>query len=84
MPLPVPITVATGDGIGPEIMTQTLRILEAAGAALAPDLIEVGEAVYRAGHVSGIGPYAWETLRHTRVLLKAPPSPRRSAGATRA
>ena len=72
MSLPVPITVATGDGIGPEIMTQTLRILEAAGASLAPEFIEVGEAVYQTGHASGIGPDAWESLRRTRVLLKAP------------
>ena len=68
----VPITVAIGDGIGPEIMSQTLRVLEAAGAALAPEFIEVGEAVYRAGHSSGIGPEAWESLQRTRVLLKAP------------
>ncbi|UYZ64565.1 NADP-dependent isocitrate dehydrogenase [Hymenobacter weizhouensis] len=66
------ITVAAGDGIGPEIMTQTLRILEAAGAALEPEFIEVGEQVYQAGHASGIAPEAWESLRQTRVLLKAP------------
>ena len=29
-----PITVAHGDGIGPEIMAATLHILEAAGALL--------------------------------------------------
>ncbi|RTQ53420.1 NADP-dependent isocitrate dehydrogenase [Hymenobacter gummosus] len=68
----VPITVAAGDGIGPEIMRETLRVLEAAGAALAPEFIHVGEAVYHAGHASGIGPEAWESLRRTRVLLKAP------------
>ncbi|TGE15428.1 NADP-dependent isocitrate dehydrogenase [Hymenobacter elongatus] len=68
----VPITVAVGDGIGPEIMSQTLRILEAAGAALVPEFIEVGEATYRAGNTSGIGPEAWESLRRTKVLLKAP------------
>ena len=67
-----PITVAAGDGIGPEIMTQTLRILEAAGAAIEPEFIEVGEQVYRAGHASGIAPEAWASLRRTRVLLKAP------------
>ncbi|SHI86257.1 isocitrate dehydrogenase [Hymenobacter daecheongensis DSM 21074] len=66
------ITVAAGDGIGPEIMTQTLRILDAAGAALEPEFIHVGEQVYRAGHASGIGPEAWESLQRTRVLLKAP------------
>ena len=72
MHLPVPITVATGDGIGPEIMNQTLRVLEAAGAALVPEFIEVGEQVYHGGQTSGIGPDAWESLRRTRVLLKAP------------
>ena len=66
------ITVASGDGIGPEIMTQTLRILSAAGAAIEPEFIEVGEKVYHAGHASGIGPEAWDSLRRTGVLLKAP------------
>ncbi|GAB2952364.1 NADP-dependent isocitrate dehydrogenase [Hymenobacter coalescens] len=69
---PVPITVAAGDGIGPEITAQVLRILQAAGAALAPESIEVGEQVYRAGHTSGIAPEAWESLHRTRVLLKGP------------
>lgn len=67
-----PITVAYGDGIGPEIMTATLRILEAAGAAIAPEVIEIGEAVYRRGHTSGIEDSAWDSLRRTRVFLKAP------------
>lgn len=66
------ITVAAGDGIGPEIMQATLAILEAGGAALAPEWIEVGESVYREGHASGIAPQAWESLRRTRVLLKGP------------
>jgi len=61
-----------GDGIGPEIMSQTLRILEAAGVPLAPEFIEVGEQQYLAGHSSGIAPEAWDSLRRTGVLLKAP------------
>jgi len=69
---PTPITVAHGDGIGPEIMTATLRILEAAGANIAPEMIDVGEKVYLAGHNAGIAPEAWESLRRTRVFLKAP------------
>ncbi len=67
-----PITVAYGDGIGPEIMRATLDILEAAGAALEIEVIEVGEAVYRSGIPTGIPPAAWESLRRTRVFLKAP------------
>ncbi len=69
---PVPVTVAHGDGIGPEIMGATLAVLEAAGAALAVDTIEIGEAVYRRGVTSGIEPSAWESLRRTKVFLKAP------------
>jgi isocitrate dehydrogenase len=67
-----PITVAYGDGIGPEIMQATLRVLEAAGAQIAPEVIEIGEKVYLAGNSSGIGSSAWESLRRTRVFLKAP------------
>ena len=67
-----PITVAYGDGIGPEIMTATLKVLTAAGARVAPELIEIGERMYLNGHSSGIAPEAWESLRRTRVLLKAP------------
>ncbi|MFO0399758.1 MAG: NADP-dependent isocitrate dehydrogenase [Sphingobacteriia bacterium] len=68
----VPITVAKGDGIGPEIMDATLRILEAAGARIKPEYIEIGEQVYLKGVTSGIAPEAWESLERTRVFLKAP------------
>lgn len=67
-----PITVAYGDGIGPEIMEATLRILEAAGAQLHIDVIEIGEKVYLDGNAAGIADSAWESLRRTRVFLKAP------------
>ena len=68
----IPITVATGDGIGPEIMGATLGVLRAVGAPLAPEFIEIGERVYRRGATSGIEPAAWESIRRTKVLLKAP------------
>src|SRR5256885_4534457 len=68
----VPITVAYGDGIGPEIMEATLHILKEAGAKLALERIEIGEKVYLAGNTSGIDPSAWDSLRNTKVFLKAP------------
>lgn len=68
----VPITVARGDGIGPEIMDATLRIIEAAGARIDIEEIEVGEKVYLRGISSGIEESAWESLRRTKVFLKAP------------
>jgi isocitrate dehydrogenase len=66
------ITVAYGDGIGPEIMEATLEILYAAGARIEPEVIEIGEKVYKSGVSSGIRPEAWDSLRSTKVFLKAP------------
>lgn len=66
------LTIARGDGIGPEIMDATLRVLDAAGAALRYEEISVGEQVYRRGISSGLEDGAWESIRRTRVLLKAP------------
>ncbi len=67
-----PITVAYGDGIGPEIMQATLDILQAGGAQLDIETIEIGEKVYLSGNSAGIAPSAWESLRRTKVFLKAP------------
>lgn len=66
------ITVARGDGIGPEIMDATLRILQSAGARLQYQEIAIGEQQYLAGHSSGITPEDWKTLLRNKILLKAP------------
>jgi isocitrate dehydrogenase len=66
------ITVARGDGIGPEIMDATLHVIQAAGARIEVEEIEVGEKVYLRGISTGIEPSAWESLRRTKVFLKAP------------
>lgn len=67
-----PITIARGDGIGPAIMESTLQILQAAGAQLDIEEIEIGKAVYERGVSSGIEESAWDSLRRTKVFLKAP------------
>jgi len=66
------ITVAKGDGIGPEIMDATLKIIMAAGAAIEVDEIEVGEKVYLAGNLAGIAKESWDVIRRNKVFLKAP------------
>jgi len=53
-------------------MNATLQILEAAGAALEIETIEIGEKVYLRGNTAGIEPSAWESLLRTQVFLKAP------------
>ena len=67
-----PIVVAHGDGIGPEIMDATLRVLEAAGAQLDIHEVEIGAAVYARGVAGGIAPADLDLIRRTGVFLKAP------------
>ncbi len=67
-----PITVAYGDGIGPEIMDATIRILKEAGARISVESIEVGKRAYEQGHSSGIPGRAWEAIKRNKILLKAP------------
>lgn len=66
------ITIARGDGIGPEIMEATLKILDHAGAMIEPEFIDIGEKVYLTGNTTGIPDEAWESLRRTKVFLKSP------------
>ena len=68
----VKVAVAYGDGIGPEIMDATLRVLDAAGANIQPERIEIGEKVYLSGNSAGIEKSAWETINDTKIILKAP------------
>lgn len=67
-----PITVAAGDGIGPEIMAATLHILQEAGATLDIQEVEIGEKVYMRGEPTGIEPSTWDKIRHSKAFLKAP------------
>ena len=66
------MTVARGDGVGPEIMDSVLSILQAANANIAPHFISIGEQVYNRGVSSGIDAAGWESLNQTKVMLKAP------------
>ncbi len=66
------VAVAKGDGIGPEIMDATLRILEAAGANIEYEFIELGEKMYLSGNTAGIDQKAWDAIRTNKVVFKAP------------
>lgn len=74
------VTVARGDGIGPEIMDAVLRIIDSAGAEIETEEITIGEQLYHAGNTSGIGPDAWESLKRTKLFLKAPITTPQGAG----
>lgn len=66
------ITVAKGDGIGPEIMDAVLSILTAAKAPLHYEFVQIGESVFEKGFTAGISSEAWDTIRKNQILLKAP------------
>lgn len=68
----IPIAVAEGDGIGPEIMAVVLEVLKEAGAPLEIHKIEIGEKMYLKGEPTGISASTWEIIRKTKAFLKAP------------
>ena len=68
----VKIAVAYGDGIGPEIMEATLKILKESGARISFEVIEIGKVMYERGYPSGIPEEAWKTIHSNKIILKAP------------
>src|SRR5262249_37006876 len=65
------ITLLPGDGIGPEITRATLRVLEAAGIALATDEQKAGLAAVEA-HGEPMPRAVLDSIRRTGVALKGP------------
>jgi isocitrate dehydrogenase len=74
------ITIARGDGIGPEIMDAVLTIFDAAGVDLQYDEITVGEKLYTKGIKAGIEPESWDVIRRNKILFKAPITTPQSGG----
>jgi isocitrate dehydrogenase len=68
----VPITVAYGDGIGPEIMQAVLYVLKESEAKIRLEVIEIGEKLYEKNYTSGIAGDTWESIERTKILFKAP------------
>lgn len=66
------IAIAEGDGIGPEIMKATLKVMKAAGANIETDSMEIGEKVYLSGNSSGITQASWDAIEANKIILKAP------------
>jgi len=65
------VTLIPGDGIGPEITEQTVRVLEATGLTFSWDEQQAGMAAVSAGH-DPLPDGAVESIRRLRVALKGP------------
>ena len=68
----VPITIAYGDGIGPEIMESVILILKEVRAKISIDTVEIGERAHHHGFKSGIPDSCMEVIRKNKIMLKAP------------
>jgi isocitrate dehydrogenase len=66
------ITLAPGDGIGPEIMGSVLQIFDKARVPLEYDLVAMGKEVVLAGDVTGISETARRSVESTGILFKGP------------
>jgi isocitrate dehydrogenase (NAD+) len=69
--MPTPVTLISGDGIGPSISSATVRLLEAAGAEISWDAQYAGMAgVARYG--DPIPDETLDSIKRTRIALKGP------------
>lgn len=66
------ITIAYGDGIGPEIMDAVMKIIMKSGAKLNVETIDIGQSQYNKGILTGIPESAWDSILRTKTILKAP------------
>ena len=68
----IAIAVAKGDGIGPEIMDEVLRIFDAAQVPLEYKFVEMGKDVFLAGNSTGMTAEARSTIENLGILFKGP------------
>lgn len=66
------VTLIPGDGIGPECVRATQRIIEASGAAVCWEERRAGASVFEQGIPSGVPAETIESISRTRVALKGP------------
>ncbi|MFB1012281.1 MAG: isocitrate/isopropylmalate family dehydrogenase [Bacteroidia bacterium] len=68
----VKISVAKGDGIGPEIMDAVLAVFSAAKVPLEYDFVAMGKGVYDQGYTIGMTDEAKKSVESTGILFKGP------------
>ncbi len=66
------VTLIEGDGIGPEVIQATQRLIAATGIPLTWEKCEAGKRVFEKGLSSGVPPETIASLKKTKVALKGP------------
>lgn len=65
-------TLIPGDGVGPECVAATQKIIEAAGVKLEFEVRHAGESVFKQGIPSGVPQDTIDSIMKTRLVLKGP------------
>jgi isocitrate dehydrogenase (NAD+) len=65
------ITLIPGDGVGPEVTSAAVKVLEATGIDIEWEIIEVGESAIK-NHGTPLPDSALESLRRNKIGLKGP------------
>lgn len=65
-------TLIPGDGIGPEVIAATHRLLVAVGAPIEFEGCQAGASVFKQGIASGVTPETIASIKRTRLVLKGP------------
>lgn len=66
------ISVAKGDGIGPEIMAAVIKIFDAAQVPLEYEYVDMGKWVFDKGFNNGMTTEAQQSIETTGILFKGP------------
>lgn len=66
------ISVAKGDGIGPEIMDAVISIFESAKVPMEYEYVEMGKDYFLQGFSSGMTPDARNSIERNGILFKGP------------
>lgn len=66
------VTALPGDGIGPEVMDATIRILEAANAPIEWEFAEAGAKAFERGVVTGVPRETLDSIGANKLALKSP------------
>jgi isocitrate dehydrogenase len=66
------VTALPGDGIGPEVMAATMKILDAAGAPIDWELAEAGAEVFKKGLMTGVPRETLDSIARNGLALKSP------------
>jgi isocitrate dehydrogenase len=66
------VTALPGDGIGPEVMAATIRILDAAGAPIEWEFAEAGAEVFKKGLATGVPRETLDSIGRNKLALKSP------------